>query len=76
MPLSLAIQDPMFAEQSEVLDRRNQFVRALASAILLENYSFETLWSIANRVCDRHCSPRLESRRYDLDPPERTALSA
>lgn len=76
MPLSIAFEDRSFAEQLDVLDRRNQFIRALASAILPENYSFETLGSIANRVYDRHRSPKLESRRYDLDRLDRTALSA
>jgi hypothetical protein len=77
MPLIRNIEDLRFVKQLDLLDRRNQFIHGLASVILPDYDSFATVWSIANRVYDQHCSPRagLLNRRR-LDRPARTALSA
>jgi hypothetical protein len=75
MPLIRNIEDPRFVKQLDKLNTRNQFVRALASAILNEDDGFEGIFSLANRVYDRHCSPRasLSPRRgYD----QQTRMSA
>lgn len=65
MPLIRNIEDPRFVKQLDGLNHRNQFIRELASAILHENDGFESVLSLANRVYDRHCSPRegLPTRR-------------
>ncbi len=62
MPLIRNIEDPRFVKQLDGLNRRSQFIRELASAISAENAGFESVLSIANRVYDRHCSPRPEGR--------------
>ena len=69
------IEDPRFVKQLDGLNHRNQFIRELASAILPQDSGFESVWSIANRVYDRHCSPRSESLTA-FDRPARTALIA
>jgi hypothetical protein len=77
MPLIRNIEDPRVVTQMDGLNRRNQFIRELAIAILPENRGFESVFSIANRVYDRHCSPR--ARRSDgvrFDGSRMTALSA
>ena len=69
------IEDTRFVKQLDVLESRNQFMRELARIVLTEREGFESVWSIANRVYDRHCSPQSDS----LDRfchPETTALSA
>ncbi len=75
MPLIRNIEDPKFVKQLDGLNRRNQFIRELASAILHENDGFASVLSLANRVYDQHCSPRagLPARRtYD----QQTRMSA
>jgi hypothetical protein len=75
MPLIRNIEDPKFVKQLDGLNHRNRFIRELASAILHENDGFESVLSLANRVYDRHCSPRagLSARRtYD----QQTRMSA
>ena len=75
MPLTrnIRIEDPRFVR----LDRRHQFVRDLARVILADHDGFENVWSIANRVYDRHCStPAGSPDRGHFDDLERTALSA
>ena len=52
------IEDPRFVEQLNGLDQRNQFIRELASVILPGNDGFESVFSLANRVYDRHSKPR------------------
>jgi hypothetical protein len=77
MPLIRNIEDPRFVKQLDSLDHRNQFIHELARIILPEHAGFESVWSIANRVYDRHCSPRAGSlNRRRFDQPARTALSA
>lgn len=71
MPLIRNIEDPKFAKQLDMLDQRNQFIHELAIAILSNHSGFESVWTIANRVYDRHCS----ALRI-CDRQERTALSA
>lgn len=58
MPLIRNIEDHKFVKQLDGLNHRNQFIRELASAILQENDGFESVLSLANRVYDKHCSPR------------------
>lgn len=75
MPLIRNIEDPKFARQLDGLSHRNRFIRELACAILLENDSFESVLSLANRVYDRHCSPPAglsACRTYD----QQTRMSA
>ena len=77
MPLIRNIEDPRVVTQMDGLNRRNQFIRELAIAILPETRGFESVLSIANRVYDRHCS--LQARRSDrvrFDGSRMTALSA
>ena len=77
MPLIPNIEDPKFVRQLDGLNHRNQFIHALASVILPYNDGFESVWSIANRVYDKHCSPHaglLNRRRFDR--AERSALTA
>jgi len=77
MPLIRNIEDPRFVRQLDGLNHRSQFIRELASVILPGHEGFESIWSIANRVYDRHCSSQagvLNRRRFER--PARTALSA
>lgn len=79
MPLirNINIEDPRFVKQLDLLDHRNQFIHELARIVLPEHEGFESVWSIANRVYDRHSSPRAGSpNRHRFDQPARTALSA
>ncbi len=77
MPLIRNIEDPRFVTQMDGLNRRMQFIRELASAILPQNAGFESVWSIANRVYDRHCSPQARGAdRVRYDDSRMTALSA
>jgi hypothetical protein len=71
------IEDTRFVTQLDRLDGRNQFIRELARILLSDNEDVESVWSIANRVYDRHSSPRSESLdRHAFDRPARTALIA
>jgi hypothetical protein len=75
MPLIRNFEDPRFVKQLERLNSRNQFIRHLASAILKEDDGFEGVFSLANRVYDRHCTSRAGSsarRSYD----QQTRMSA
>jgi hypothetical protein len=77
MPLILNIEDPRVVRQIDGLNRRNQFIREIASAILSQSAGFESVLSIANRVYDRHCSPQARrSDRVRFDGSRMTALSA
>jgi hypothetical protein len=71
------IEDTRFVKQLDLLEHSNQFIRELARIVLAEREGFESVWSIANRVYDRHCSPQSESPdHHSLDRPARTALIA
>ncbi len=79
MPLieDIDIDDPRFVKQLDVVNRRSQFIRELAGVILPVQDGFESVWSIANRVYDLHCSPRAggsDSSRFAES--RMTALSA
>ena len=77
MPLIGNIEDPRFAKQLDGLNHRNQFIHDLASVILPGHDGFESVWSIANRVYDRHSSPRAGSlNRSRGEQPRIVALSA
>lgn len=77
MPLIGNIEDPRFAKQLDGLNHRNQFIHDLASVILPGHDGFESVWSIANRVYDRHSSPHTASpNRGRCEQPRRVALSA
>jgi hypothetical protein len=68
------IEDARFVKQLDVLEHSNQFIRELARIVLAEREGFESVWNIANRVYDRHCSTKSESlSRFYI---ETTALSA
>ena len=80
MPLSRNIsniEDTRFVKQLDVLESRNQFMRDLARIVLTEREGFESVWNIANRVYDRHCSPQSEALgSCCFEQPAATALSA
>ena len=70
-------EDPRFAKQLQRLEHVNQFICEIATAVISANDDFESVWSVANRVYDRYCSPKVRfMTRPDLDESERTALSA
>jgi hypothetical protein len=69
-------EDSQFDRQLNRLNYLNQLISEVASVILQGNDGYETVWNIANRVYDRHCSSKLRfMTRSGLDEP-RTALSA
>jgi hypothetical protein len=69
-------EDSRFEKQLNRLNHLNQLISEVASLILPGSEDYETVWSIANRVYDRHCSPKLRFMTHSgLDEP-RTALSA
>ncbi|HYM07826.1 MAG TPA: hypothetical protein VEU11_14820 [Terriglobales bacterium] len=77
MPLIRNIEDPRVVGQIDGLNRRSQFIREIASAILSGNAGFESVSSIANRVYERHCSPQAQRPdRVRFDGSRITALSA
>ena len=77
MPLIRNIEDPRFAKQIDGLNRRTQFIREIASVVLAGHDGFASVWSIANRVYDRHSSPHAASpNRYRSEQPRSIALSA
>jgi hypothetical protein len=70
-------EDARFAKQLNRLDHFNQFISEVATVIVSGNDVFESVFSVANRVCDRYCSPKIRfMSRPDLDESGRTALSA
>ena len=70
-------EDPRYAKQLIRLQHLSQFISEIAAAIVTGNDEFESVWSIANRVYDRHSSPNVTFiSSPDLDKAERTALSA
>lgn len=77
MPLIRNIDDPRFAKQLDGLNLRTQFIHELASVILPGKDGLESVWNIANRVYDRHCSPKAAvMNRRRREHPIGTALSA
>jgi hypothetical protein len=70
-------EDARFAKQLNRLDHFNRFISEVATAIVSGNGEFESVFSVANRVYDRYCSPKVRfMSRRDLDESGRTALSA
>ena len=67
------------ATQLSQLSQFNLFISEVASAIVAGNHDFESVWSIANRVYDQHCSTKTKVRfmtNSGLDQSQNTALSA
>ena len=72
-----ATEDSRFATQLSRLDQFNQFISGIATAIVAGNHDFESVWSIANRVYEQHCSTKVRFMTSSgLDQSGSTALSA
>jgi hypothetical protein len=72
-----ATEDSRFATQLSRLEHFNQFISGIATAIVAGNHDFESVWSIANRVYDRHCSSKVRFMTSPgLDQSGNAALSA
>ena len=59
-----ATEDRQIRNQLNRLEHFNQFISGIATAIVAGNQDFESVWSIANRVYEQHCSPKV---RYMTD---------
>lgn len=70
-----ATEDSVFDNQLTRLEHFNQFISGIATAMVAGNQDFESVWSIANRVYEEHCSPKV---RYmsNHGRQQNTALSA
>jgi hypothetical protein len=69
-------EDPSLAKQLRRLEHFNQFIREVTAAVL-PGKDFESVWTIANRVYDRHCSSTVRFlARPGMDESRVTALSA
>ena len=72
-----ATEDRRFATQLNRLEHFNQFISGIATAIVAGNHDFESVWSIANRVYEQHCSPKVRFMpNTGLDHSRNAALSA
>ena len=72
-----ATEDSRFANQLNRLEQFNQFISGIGTAIAAGNHDFESVWSIANRVYEQHCSTKVRFMTSSgLDQSESTALSA
>ena len=72
-----ATENTRFAIQLNQLSQVNQFLSEVAAAIVARSDDFENVWSIANRVYERHCPGNIRvMTRSGLDPSQNTALSA
>ena len=79
MPLTriFGVDHSGFANDLDSLEGRQQFIRELAAVILPAHEGFESVWSVANRVYDRHCPPSAGSfKRRHYERPSGIALSA
>jgi hypothetical protein len=81
MPPLSAIQDSRLTTQLQRLDQFSHFISDIATAIVATaivagNNEFESVWSIANRVYDSHCSAKVRFITPPLDQSGTTALSA
>jgi hypothetical protein len=77
MSLIHASEDSRFATQLNRLEHFNQFISGISTAIVAGNHDFESVWSIANRVYEQHCSPKVRfMSSADLDRSHNTALTA
>lgn len=66
-------EDPRFGKQLRRLDDFHQFISAVADAVLLSK-DFESVWRIANRVYDHHCSSTV--RFLGLPGPDESGMTA
>ena len=72
-----ATEDSKFANQLNRLDQFNQFISGIATAMVAGNHDFESVWSIANRVYEEHCSAKVRFiTNSGMDRSRNTALSA
>jgi len=81
MPPLPATQDSRLATQLQRLDQFSHFISDIATAIVATailggNDEFESVWNIANRVYDNHCSAKVRFITSPLDQSGTTALSA
>lgn len=77
MSPSRATENTRFAIQLNQLSRVNQFLSEVAAAIVARSDDFENVWSIANRVYERHYPGNVRvMSRPRLDQAQGTALSA
>ena len=77
MSRTRATEDSRFSTQLSRLDQFHRFISDTAAAIVPGNNEFESVWSIANRVYDRHCSSKVKfMTNSGLDQSRNTALSA
>jgi hypothetical protein len=58
MPSLPHSEDPRFGKQLKRLEHFHQFICEVAGAVL-QSKDYESVWSITNRVYDRHCSSTL-----------------
>jgi hypothetical protein len=71
------IENARFASQLNQLSQFSQFISEVATAIVAADSEFESVWNIANRVYDRHCSNNVRFMpRPGLSSSRSTALSA
>ncbi len=77
MSPNCATENARFAAQLNDLVQFNDFISEIAAAIVASDQDFESVWSIANRVYDRHASPKVRFiNRSGFDRSKTTALSA
>jgi hypothetical protein len=77
MSPNCATENAKFAAKLNHLGQFNDFISGIAAAIVASDQDFESVWSIANRVYDRHASPKLRFiNRAGFDQSKTTALSA
>jgi hypothetical protein len=72
-----ATEDSRFANQLNRLEQFSQFISGIGTAIAAGNHDFESVWSISNRVYERHCSAKVKFMSNSaFDQSRNTALSA
>ncbi len=72
-----ATENAQFASELNHLTQFSQFISEIATAIVAADSDFESVWNIANRVYDRHCSKMFVScARPGRSSSRSTALSA
>jgi len=77
MSPNCATENARFAAELNHLGQFNDFISEIAAAIVASDQDFESVWSIANRVYDRHARPKLRFIKHaSFDQSKTTALSA
>ena len=72
-----ATEDSKFATQLNRLEQSNQFISGIATAMVAGNHDFESVWSIANRVYEQHCSAKVRFiTNSGMERSQNTPLSA